>query len=178
MQNWKEEVDLVKKAIYCSRPTRLLQFSDYLVHPTPLQNDVTIIKKLHFCSGARMWLNFVQIYSFGGLKAKCIVKALCKNCVGRGWLYIEWNARGAAQRCSSLPTNDRPEQMVSLLKFYYTTIPLVMSDCDSIVTIHILCITVDQILPQLHPRTLQNFSSFLIEPIIFFHFLKCFFVIL
>ena len=39
-------------------------------------------------------------------------------------------------RCSSLPTNDRPEQMVSLLKFYYTTIPLVMSDCDSIVTIH------------------------------------------
>lgn len=40
-----------------------------------------------------MWLNFVQIYSFGGLKAKCIVKALCKNCVGRGWLYIEWNAR-------------------------------------------------------------------------------------
>ena len=94
MQNWKEEVDLVKKAIYCSRPTRLLQFSDYLVHATPLKNDENIITKLHFWSGARMWLNFVQIYSFGGLKAKCIVKALCKNCVGRGWLYIEWNARG------------------------------------------------------------------------------------
>ena len=65
--------------------------------------------------------------------------SLQKLGVGRGWQYrVEQEERAAARvwRCSSLPTNDRPEQMVSLLKFYYTTIPLVMSDCDSIVTIH------------------------------------------
>ena len=64
--------------------------------------------------------------------------SLQKLCVGRGWQYrVEQEERAArVWRCSSLPTNDRPEQMVSLLKFYYTTIPLVMSDCDSIVTIH------------------------------------------
>ena len=50
-------------------------------------------------------------------------------------------------RCSSLPTNDT-EQMVSLLSAELATMDSVMSDCDSIVTIHILCnITVDQILP-------------------------------